>query len=85
MKKPALIKTTVRLFPDKKSAAATTRTTIKGHATGLLYYSPLKSKDNLLSRILKKRSTLSASCIAILEKASEARRLFLAVWHDRKY
>jgi len=71
MKKPALIQTTVRLFPDKEFDAATTQTTIKGHVTGRLYYSPLKSKKNLISRILKKGLAPYASCIKILEKACE--------------
>ncbi len=71
MKKPALIETTVRLFPDKEFDAATTRTTIKGHVIGRLYYSPLKSRDNLLSRILNKCLTPYISCIEILEKAPE--------------
>ncbi len=76
MEMPALIETTVQLFPHKESDAATTRTTIKGHATGRLCYSPLKSRKNLLSHILKKGLASYMSCIEILEKASEAWRLF---------
>jgi hypothetical protein len=45
MKKPGLIKTTVRLSPDQGvEAADKPRTTIKGHVTGPLYSYPLKSK-----------------------------------------
>jgi hypothetical protein len=44
MKKPALIDTTVRLFPVKEFEAATTRTTIKGHVTSPLYYCPFKGR-----------------------------------------
>jgi hypothetical protein len=69
MKKPALIQTTVRLFPHKEFQAATTRTTTKGHDTGPLYYSPLKSRKNLLSRIHKKDLGPYIFCIETLEKA----------------
>jgi hypothetical protein len=63
--------TTVRLFPDKDFDAATTRTTTKGHDTGPLSYSPLKSRKNLLSRIRKKGLVPYVSCIETLEKAPE--------------
>jgi hypothetical protein len=54
MKKPGLIKTTVRLFPDSYIDAATTRTTIKGH---------------VISRMLKKGLDLYRSCIETWGKA----------------
>jgi hypothetical protein len=65
MKKPGLIDTTVRLFPDKKSAAATTRTTTKGHVTGPLNYSPLKSKENILNHIHRTGLTSRTSLFAV--------------------
>jgi hypothetical protein len=71
MKKPALIQTTVRLFPAKESETATTRTTIKGHVIGGLYLSSLESRKNLLSRFLKNGLASYMSCTEILEKASE--------------
>jgi hypothetical protein len=71
MKKPALIETTVRLSPDKEFEAATTPTTIKGHATGSLYYSPLKDRKNLLRPFLKKGLAPYASCNERLEKTLE--------------
>jgi hypothetical protein len=71
MKKPALIETTVRLFPDKEFDAATTQNTIKGHATGRLYYSPLKSKEYLLSRSLRKDLASYAPSVEALEKIGE--------------
>jgi len=71
MKKPALIQTTVRLFPDKEFAAATTRTTSKGHVIGRFYYSPSKSEKNIFSRVLKKCLAPHMCCIEFLEKACE--------------
>jgi hypothetical protein len=65
MKKPALIETTVRLFPDDESASATTRTTIKGHVTGRFYYSPLKSKENILNHIHRTGLTSRTSLFAV--------------------
>jgi hypothetical protein len=71
MKKPALIQTTVRLFPANEFKAATTRTTSKGHDTGRLYYFPLKSRENLPIRILKKGLASYTCCIEALERVSE--------------
>jgi len=68
MKKPGLIETTVRLFPDKEFDAATTRTTIKGHVIGRLFCPHLKSRENLLSSFLKKGLASCISCIKIFKK-----------------
>lgn len=66
MKKPALIETTVRLFPDKDFDAATTRTTAKGHVTGRLYHSVLKRKKLMVSIVFLKCSLYEFSSIPLL-------------------
>lgn len=71
MKKPALIETAVRLFPDKEFETATTRIAIKGHVTGRLYYSPLNSKENILNHIHRTGLGPYIFCIETLEKTSQ--------------
>jgi len=56
MKKPALIETTVRLFPDKEFETATIRTTIMGH---------------VISRMLKKGIDPYRPCVETGGKALE--------------
>ena len=71
MKKPALIQTTVRLFPANEFEAATTRSNINAHVPGSVFHYPLKSRKNLLRCILKKGLDAYMSCIEIIEKAQE--------------
>jgi hypothetical protein len=71
MKKPALVEITVRLFPDKDFDAATTQTTTKGHVTGRFLYSPPKSRNNIASRIFKRRSTSSTFTTETLGNARD--------------
>ena len=71
MKKPALIQTTVRLFPANEFEAATTRSNINAHVPGSVFHYPLKSRQNLLRCILKKGLDAYMSCIEIIEKAQE--------------
>jgi hypothetical protein len=49
MKKPALIETTVRLFPNKELVTATTRTTVKSRITDPLLYCPFSIFSNALA------------------------------------
>jgi hypothetical protein len=51
MKKPALIETAVRLFPDKEYDAAATPATIKSRITDPPSYYFFKGKEAYLSRI----------------------------------
>jgi hypothetical protein len=71
MKKPALIQTTVRLFPANEFEAATTRSNINAHVPGSVFHYPLKSRKNLPRCILKKGLDPYMSCIEIIEKAQE--------------
>lgn len=57
-----------------ETKAATTRITIKGHVTGPLYYSPFKSRENLLSRIFKKGSAPLRGLYRNLGKSSGERK-----------
>jgi hypothetical protein len=55
MKKPVLIKTTPRLFPDEESEATTApQITIEGRITDPLSYSYFKGRTNLFTRISNK-------------------------------
>jgi hypothetical protein len=76
MKKPALTKRTVRLFPDKEFEAATTQITIEGHTAAPLYYYSLNGRESVISCTFKKGLIPNMSCIRTPEKASEAQRLF---------
>jgi len=72
MEMPALIETTVRLFPDKESEAASKpRAAIKGHATVPLYYCPLKGREDLFSSIFRKCFDLYRSNSETLEEVRE--------------
>ncbi|MFZ0451720.1 MAG: hypothetical protein WAL98_20980 [Desulfatiglandaceae bacterium] len=73
MKKPARLKTTARLFPDKESEATTaTSFTSEGRITDPLPYCPSEDKEYLSSHIFKKGFDPYPSRIEPLEKASEA-------------
>jgi hypothetical protein len=73
MKKPVLIKTTPRLFPDEESEATTApQITIEGRITDPLSYSYFKGREDLFTRFSNKDINPSRSRIEPLEKASEA-------------
>ncbi len=72
MKKPALIETTVRLFPNKELVTATTRTTVKSRITDPLLYCPFNGREYLFKRISNKDINPYRSGIETREKASEA-------------
>jgi len=73
MKKPVLIKTTPRLFPDEESEATTApQITIEGRITAPLSYSYFKGREDLFTRFSNKDINPYRSRIEPLEKASEA-------------